>query len=104
MLTNALSHERMTPLKSIVNVSALVKKRCQELILDAQYVEKNSNSESLSSIEPIMQKSISPVTNVSSMRLAFQRNRQRSMVDSVQSITPRPSFKRLASDVAENGG
>ena len=29
MLTNALSHERMTPLNSIVNLSDLVRKKCQ---------------------------------------------------------------------------
>jgi len=28
MLTNALSHERMTPLNSIVNLSDLVRKKC----------------------------------------------------------------------------
>ena len=43
MLTNALSHERMTPLNTIVNLTDLVKKRCHDLIKDASQVENNYN-------------------------------------------------------------
>jgi len=32
MFTNALSHERMTPLNSILNLSTLVKKKCSEFL------------------------------------------------------------------------
>ncbi len=43
MLTNALSHERMTPLNSIVNLSDLVRKRCQTFMM--KYDPNNNLSE-----------------------------------------------------------
>ena len=43
MLTNALSHERMTPLNSIVNVTEQVRNYCRKEILKDKN-ENNSNS------------------------------------------------------------
>lgn len=44
MLTNALSHERMTPLNSIVNLSDLVRKRCQAFLTSEQPEDINHSA------------------------------------------------------------
>jgi len=43
MLTNALSHERMTPLNSIVNTAEIVRKKFQKLTSDFLQFDNNKS-------------------------------------------------------------